>query len=138
MTATLYPDPSELQPLNYESTDAFIWRHTVIMSRNDNNDPAMTKAHAIKGRIKDAMRKWRAAKQYSQAEAAGILGISRRTYEKYEGDPGRGIPYHVLAQFCLVAEVDTDWLLLGKKRRKTAPPAMPVLVKAAQKIKIIA
>jgi len=99
-----------------------------------NDDINMTNARAIKARIKDAMRKWRAARQLSQAEAASLLGISRRTYEKYEGDPVRGVPYAVLARLCLVADIDAEWVLLGRKRRKTASPSVPARTKVVRKI----
>jgi len=110
------------------------------MPRNqNNNDPAMTKAYAIRSRIKAAMQQWRAAKHFTQGEAAGLLGVSRRTYEKYEGDPKRGIPMHVVAQFAVVADADIEWLILGRKRRKTAAPSLPALVgKATRKIKSVA
>jgi hypothetical protein len=34
-----------------------------------------------------------------------------------KGDPTRGIPVQVIARFCLVANVDTDWIFLGRGAR---------------------
>ena len=98
------------------------------------NDTAVTSVAAIRARVKAAMKQWRALRGITQVEAAAMLGITRRTYEKYEGDAVRNVPVKTIAAFCLVADVDADYLLLGRRRRKT----LPTLAREFRKISRIA
>lgn len=76
-----------------------------------------TTKDAINTRVKTALRKWRSCRGLTQAEAASLFHVPRRTYEKWE-DPKRGIPLDALSQFCLLSDADARWLLLGRKDRQ--------------------
>jgi len=105
----------------------------MVANTNDMNKFSRT-AQLV--RIKDAMRKWRAARNLSQADAASLLGIPRRNYEKYEGDANRGIPMPIVGKFCALADVDANWLLSGQKKQRIIP--IPALAKIEKKIKSVA
>jgi transcriptional regulator with XRE-family HTH domain len=74
---------------------------------------------AIRRRVKEAMKSYRASRHWSLHEMAIYLGISANNYQKYEGDASRGIPLSVIARFCRYTGADLDWIMLGKKGRKT-------------------
>jgi transcriptional regulator with XRE-family HTH domain len=91
-----------------------------------NDDLHMVKEQAIRARIKDAMRKWREAGHYTQKEMAEILGIPHKRYAKYEGE-NRGVPASVIAQFCLIADIDPAYILLGNRAKRAPRPARTLL-----------
>jgi hypothetical protein len=74
----------------------------------------------------------------TQADAALMIGITTRTYEKYEGDPKRNIPVKSIARFCLVSGVDPEWILLGRNKQQRQPRPVPAVARTAKKIKRVA
>ena len=92
----------------------------------DNDDIHMIKERAIRARAKEALRKWREAKGFTQEEMASFLNVTHKSYSKYEGDQTRGVPMTVIAQFCLIADIDPAWMFLGRKGKKAAPTSVSI------------
>ena len=130
MAPSIYPALSIFQPLPCGVNNPVDWLQLVAMGAD--NDTAVTSKQSIRDRTKAAMKQWRALGGLTQAEAAAALGLEKRTYEKYEGDKRRYIPVDTIAAFCLVANIDSDWLLLGRRRRKPVPSLTRILKKTAQ------
>lgn len=82
------------------------------------NDDIMAEDAMIRRRIKEAMRHYRAANGLSQGGMARRLGISKRNYQKYEGEDIRGVPMPVLVRFALEANIDLNGLLIGPRSRR--------------------
>ena len=58
-----------------------------------------------------------------QWQVAELMGIQQAQYKHYE--VGRVIPHHLIGRFCLICNVDPNWLLTGKGT-KPMPPLHPV------------
>lgn len=80
------------------------------------------RAAEIQQRAKRAMRAHRLAKGWSLKRMAEVLGVSEKSYEKYEtetpdvktGKP-RKVPTDVIVEFCDQSGTDLNWIFLGKK-----------------------
>lgn len=78
------------------------------------SDNHVAKTHAaIRKRVSDSLRAWRMSQGRTQAEAASILGVAEKTYQKWEKNE-RGMPMHRVSQFCMISGVEPNWLLLGR------------------------
>jgi hypothetical protein len=55
-----------------------------------------------------------------QWQVAELLGIPQDKYKQYEGRSY--LPYHLLGRFCLICNVDPNWLLTGKGQKPLQPP----------------
>ena len=58
-----------------------------------------------------------------QWQVAELMGIQQAQYKHYE--VGRVIPHHLIGRFCLICNIDPNWLLTGKGA-KPLPPLQPV------------
>lgn len=76
---------------------------------------------AIRMRAKAAMKAYREAptRAWSMREMAKFLHVSGKNYESYESKPERGVPIAVIARFCNFAGEDINWILYGRRIRKT-------------------
>jgi transcriptional regulator with XRE-family HTH domain len=55
-----------------------------------------------------------------QWQVAELMGIQQAQYKHYE--VGRVIPHHLIGRFCLICNVDPNWLLTGKGTKPLQPP----------------
>jgi transcriptional regulator with XRE-family HTH domain len=77
------------------------------------NEDLKAEAAAIRRRIKAAMRTYREACHLTQEGMAEKLGVTKKSYQKYEGEDIRGIPAEVIARFSTLSGIPLDYLLLG-------------------------
>jgi len=84
----------------------------------DEEYPIENEETAIRERAKTAMKAYRASRNWSMREMASYLGVTAKNYEKYEGDPARGVPPSVIARFCRNTGAELEWIMLGKKLRR--------------------
>ena len=71
-------------------------------------------ARAKAARIATGKKQW---------QVAELMGIKQDQYKHYE--TGRVIPHHLIGRFCLICNIDPNWLLTGKGA-KPLPPLQPV------------
>lgn len=129
MDATLSPKTGYTQPSFIRGKIPLFWLRLVAMGSD--NDVARARNTAIRKRVSDSLRAWRLSRGDTQHEAASMLGVAEKTYQKWEQNE-RGMPLHRLAQFCLISGVEPNWLLLGRsKTKKDAPAQNPSLKKPA-------
>jgi hypothetical protein len=55
-----------------------------------------------------------------QWQVAELMGIQQAQYKHYE--VGRVIPHHLIGRFCLICNIDPNWLLTGKGAKPLQPP----------------
>jgi transcriptional regulator with XRE-family HTH domain len=67
-------------------------------------------------RVKAARR----ATGKKQWQVAELMGIKQDQYKHYE--TGRVIPHHLIGRFCLICNVDPNWLITGKGPKPLQPP----------------
>lgn len=72
---------------------------------------------AFYARMKRQMLAARTVLDWSQAKAAKRIGVSKADYEKFEGDPSRKIPAHVIEDICEVYGFDIVHFLTGKEQQ---------------------
>ncbi|TIR87335.1 MAG: helix-turn-helix transcriptional regulator [Mesorhizobium sp.] len=65
---------------------------------------------------------WRKEKGWTAEQMAIALGIPPDRYRKYESRSP--LPAYLMERFCLICEADLENLLLGKARRRAAPPRL--------------
>lgn len=87
--------------------------HTVQMSESDAK--AQYEQEFIE-RVKAA----RIATGKKQWQVAELMGIKQDTYKHFE--TGRVIPHHQIGRFCLICNIDPNWLLTGKGAKPMQPP----------------
>lgn len=87
--------------------------HTVRMAESDAK--AQYEQEFI-GRVKAA----RIATGKKQWQIAELMGIKQDQYKHYE--IGRVIPHHLIGRFCLICNIDPNWLLTGKGAKPLQPP----------------
>ena len=71
-------------------------------------------ARAKAARIATGKRQW---------QVAHLMNIKQDQYKHYE--TGRVIPHHLIGRFCLICNIDPNWLLTGMGA-KPLPPLHPV------------
>jgi DNA-binding XRE family transcriptional regulator len=59
------------------------------------------------------VRQARTAARYPIDEMALVLGVTRDTYNKYEGRGASLMPHNLIVPFCLACRVSVEWLLTG-------------------------
>jgi DNA-binding XRE family transcriptional regulator len=59
------------------------------------------------------VRQARTAARYPVDEMALLLGVTRDTYNKYEGRGASLMPHNLIVPFCLACRVSVEWLLTG-------------------------
>lgn len=129
MGATLSPKTGDAQPSFIREKNSLFWLRLVAMGSD--NDVAKARNSAIRKRVSDSLRAWRLSRGDTQAQAASMLGVAEKTYQKWEQNE-RGMPLHRLSQFCLISGVEPNWLLLGRsKGKKEEPTKNPSLKKPA-------
>jgi hypothetical protein len=64
-------------------------------------------ARARAARIATGKKQW---------QVAELMGIKQDQYKHYEVLTGRGrvIPHHLIGRFCLICNIDPNWLITGK------------------------
>jgi hypothetical protein len=55
-----------------------------------------------------------------QWQVAELMNIKQDQYKHYE--VGRVIPHHLIGRFCLICNVDPNWLITGKGAKPLPPP----------------
>jgi hypothetical protein len=65
----------------------------------------------------------RGATGKKQWQVAHLMNIKQDQYKHYE--TGRVIPHHLIGRFCLICNIDPNWLLTGMGT-KPLPPLHPV------------
>lgn len=98
--------------------------------------PKQTRA-AISSRAKDCMRAWRIANNISTRSMAMMLGVPRRTYEKWEAPHEKhranNVPPERIAQFLEMSGIDANIIMLGHPQRAAALPPVPTEVAKQKK-----
>lgn len=122
MGATLSPKKGGAQPSFIREQIPLFWLRLVAMGSD--NDVAKARDTAIRKRVSDSLRAWRISRGETQAQAASLLGVADKTYQKWEQNE-RGMPLHRLAQFCLISGVEPNWLMLGRTKSKKDKKDMP-------------
>jgi len=91
--------------------------HTVRMA--DSDVKAQYEQEFIE-RVKAA----RIATGKKQWQVAELMGIKQDQYKHYEVTTGNGrvIPHHLIGRFCLICNIDPNWLLTGKGTKPMQPP----------------
>jgi transcriptional regulator with XRE-family HTH domain len=56
----------------------------------------------------------RLAKNWTQQQMADALAVELSTYQKYE--KRTPLPHHLVYRFCLICEVEMEWLFTGRSR----------------------
>lgn len=75
---------------------------------------------AFQLRMKSQMARERNRLGWTQPEMAKTLGVTKASYEKYEGiKEGRKVPTVVLIEFCRVVDLDLEVFLTGARRKRT-------------------
>ena len=59
------------------------------------------------------VRQARTVARYPIEEIALLLGVTRETYNKYEGRGASFMPHNLIVPFCLACRVSVEWLLTG-------------------------
>src|SRR5262249_44222343 len=66
---------------------------------------------------------------YTQRAVAMLLGLDASTYNNYEHSRGKEpptlTPLHLLESFCLLCQVQIDWLVTGKETRRSRVTRKP-------------
>ena len=57
-----------------------------------------------------------------QWQVAELMDIKQDQYKHYE--VGRVIPHHLIGRFCLICNIDPNWLLTGKGTKPLQPPQL--------------
>ncbi len=84
-----------------------------------------TPASEIRKGFSQRLKAVRTGLGYTQEQMAYALGIQPARYNKYE--IGRSEPpYGVLVDLAQVGQVDLDYLIAGRTRRRGQPPAVPL------------
>ena len=72
------------------------------------------------------VRKARTDAGYTQRAVATLLGVDASTYNNYERGSGKEpptlMPLHLIERFCVLCQVPIDWLVTGKKKRRSRAP----------------
>lgn len=55
-----------------------------------------------------------------QWQVAELMGIKQDQYKHFE--IGRVIPHYMIGRFCLICNIDPNWLLTGKGAKPLQPP----------------
>lgn len=55
-----------------------------------------------------------------QWQVAELMGIKQDQYKHFE--VGRVIPHHLIGRFCLICNIDSNWLITGKGTKPLQPP----------------
>lgn len=87
--------------------------HTVPMAESDAK--AQYEQEFI-ARVKAA----RIATGKKQWQVAELMGIKQDQYKHFE--VGRVIPHHLIGRFCLICNIDSNWLITGKGAKPLQPP----------------
>lgn len=87
--------------------------HTVPMAESDAKAQYEQEfiARAKAARIATGKKQW---------QVAELMGIKQDQYKHYE--TGRVIPHHLIGRFCLICNIDPNWLLTGKGTKPLQPP----------------
>jgi len=88
-------------------------RHSVRMDYMDSKAQYEQEfiARAKAARLATGKKQW---------QVAELMGIQQAQYKHYE--VGRVIPHHLIGRFCLICNVDPNWLLTGKGTKPLPPP----------------
>lgn len=89
------------------------------LGHNVRMDGAESKAQfnqAFTMRVKEA----REARGLTQAQMGEALGMAQDTYKQYEGRSL--LPHHLIGRFCIIAQIDPEWLMTGRGKKPLRPP----------------